>query len=76
MAGLLVTTGAGMGLHSAGTVQTLVAGSGALEGPLWLALAAAAASLAIKEALFHATVKAGERASSKVRLATQQCRRA
>jgi divalent metal cation (Fe/Co/Zn/Cd) transporter len=38
----------------------------ALHGPLWLAMAAGGMSLVVKEALFHATKAAGERAGSKV----------
>jgi cation diffusion facilitator family transporter len=66
---LLVATGAGIGLHSLETLRALAAGELSLHGPMWVAVGAAAVSLVAKEALYHVTRRAGERANSKVMLA-------
>lgn len=66
---LLVATGAGIGLHSLDTLRALAAGQLTLDGPMWVAVGAAALSLVAKEALYHVTRRAGERAHSKVMLA-------
>lgn len=68
--GLLAVTGAGMGYASLEAALSVVSGAaGPMEGPLWVAAAAAGVSLVVKEALFHATRAAGERAASKVVIA-------
>jgi len=66
---LLVATGAGIGLHSLETFRALAAAELSLDGPMWVAVGAAAVSLVAKEALYHVTRRAGERANSKVMLA-------
>ncbi|KAK3255691.1 hypothetical protein CYMTET_35139 [Cymbomonas tetramitiformis] len=66
--GLLLGTGAGMGLESYSTLMQVLAGTGgpALDASVWIAFATAAASIAVKETLFHRTLAAGIKANSKV----------
>ncbi len=66
LAAILILTGGGIGLHAFHILQEMLTSTANVEIPTTLALWAAVVSVLVKEALFHATVKIGNKYNSKV----------